>query len=82
MLGCFDSWKFQGGYDGDIQEYTIETSAYLQEITIVVNKRRKIQLLVDLYGPDDELTYRPCNFQDVTTFEIDGKPVEGYENEN
>lgn len=82
--GCCGAREVQHGYEGDIQEYTIETSASGQSqcITIIVNNRRKIKLLVNRYGADDEDFYCPFNYQDVTTFEIDGKPVKGYEGED
>ncbi len=74
---CWDAREVQRGYEGDIQEYSIDTDSYCQNITIIVNKRRKIELCVDLYGEE----CCPCVYQNVTTFEIDGKPVKGYERE-
>ncbi len=80
---CCLAQEIQHGFEGDIQDYAIASSdgGYCEHIIIIVNKRQEIRLRVDLCGDTDVYFHCPCDYQVVTMFEIDGKPVEGYEEE-
>jgi hypothetical protein len=62
------------GFEGEIREYEIEDNGYTQDVSIVINNRRKIELCEDWYGVNEDEGC-PNRYDIIDYLEIDGKVI-------
>ena len=81
---CNDSkWKseIEKGYSGEIQEYEVENEGFEAYINIVINKKKKINLCIDMYGRDPEDDSYCYKYDECEYFMVDGKTLWGKKTE-
>lgn len=75
-LHRFERHDIEKGFSEEIREYSIENTGDEAYIDIVVNRKKKINLCLDLYGiePEDGYVNR---FDDCEYFVVDGQVLWG-----
>ena len=69
---CCDRREKKKGYDGEIEEFEIEKTPYWNGYYLKINKRRTLELYVDLYGNDETCDSGTCY---IDFLEIDGDQI-------